>query len=79
VNQREKRKFVRDLTRGIRDNLLQRSKNWPRQWDGHELRAVVAEQARSAAVLSVIGKDSRLAPRRTREFWNAIKTKDITT
>ena len=77
MNLTTKRKFVRDLTRGIAINLIEKSRNWPPEWDGHELRVLVAEKARAAAKVSRIGLNSRDADSRTRDFWNTIMTRNV--
>ena len=37
----EQRRFVRALTRAVRERLIQTSGEWPADWDGHELRELL--------------------------------------
>jgi len=69
----QQRKFLRSLTREVRDHLLARSKDWPPDWDGHELRDLLAaafERERSPLMR---------APRnrRRRDFENARLTRNL--
>jgi hypothetical protein len=45
VTRAEQRKLLRTLCNNMRDHLLAQSDRWPKEWDGHELRALVAREA----------------------------------
>lgn len=42
MTKREQRTLLRTFTRQVTDHLLSRSKDWPAEWDGHELRELAA-------------------------------------
>lgn len=39
----QQRKILKAICDNVRDHLLSRSDQWPEEWDGHELRELVAE------------------------------------
>jgi hypothetical protein len=70
----DQRKFVRGLTASIRDSVLQSiaTGDVPAEWDGHELRCLLANRFEQSAQMTYIRKEPR--SRRTREFNNTIRT-----
>lgn len=40
----QQRKLVRGLCRNTLRSLLETSSRWPSEWDGHELRALIADR-----------------------------------
>ena len=38
----DKRKLLRNFTKQVADHLLAQSARWPADWDGHEIRELVA-------------------------------------
>jgi len=38
----DKRKLLRNFTKQVADHLLKQSARWPADWDGHEIRELVA-------------------------------------
>ncbi len=41
--QEGKRKFIKDLCNSVRDSLLKKVPELPEDWDGHELRWLIAK------------------------------------
>jgi hypothetical protein len=42
MTRREQRTLLRNFCNSVRDALLAHSKQWPDDWNGHELRELVA-------------------------------------
>lgn len=40
---RKQRQLLRSITRHMTQHLLAQSARWPAEWDGHELRELVAD------------------------------------
>ena len=40
----EQRRFVRDLVRNVERDLLENVSRVPKEWDGHELRQLIADR-----------------------------------
>ena len=59
----EKAEFIRNLTDTVRDALIAAVPNMPESWDGHELRALIADTF-AAEVSSVIGRRIKPVPHR---------------
>ncbi len=38
----EQKKLLRTFTRQVTDTLIARADQWPEEWDGHDLRELVA-------------------------------------
>ena len=77
MTRKEQQKFVRDLSRSLTDFTISaiRTGEIPREWDGHELRAYMAELFNRAADVSVIRTASR--NQRARDYRNALATKNL--
>lgn len=77
MNRKEQRKFVRDLSSTLTEfvDLAIRSQEIPEEWDGHELRAYMAELFNRAADVSVIRTASR--NQRARDYRNTLATKNL--
>ncbi len=43
LNRTEKRKFVNDLVKSVKEIVLARVSKMPEDWDGHELRQYLAD------------------------------------
>ena len=69
----QQRQFVRRLTKEIRDQIVNAisASNVPAEWDGHELRCLLAERFERSAQMTAIRKDPR--GRRAREYRNTIR------
>lgn len=69
MTKKEQRKILRDLTRSILRKLLEHSYQWPKEWDGHEIRELLFNAAaweRSHLMTSL----SNSRTKRKREFDN---------
>ena len=77
MTRKEQQKFVRDLSKRITDFTILsiRNKTIPEEWDGHELRAYMAELFNRAADISVIRTASR--NQRARDYRNTLATKNL--
>jgi hypothetical protein len=42
MNAKEKAEFIRNLTNSIRDELIGKTGQMPEEWDGHEIRELLA-------------------------------------
>lgn len=47
MNQQEKTKFVLDITENLRNTLLEQVPKMPEEWDGIEIRQLLADLATS--------------------------------
>lgn len=68
MTKKEQRKLLRDIFRSNLAALLKDSGKWPKEWDGYELRALVADDA--AAQATIIGSREPKHRRRLREYRN---------
>lgn len=59
----EKVRFVEELTSHVKQSLIEQAEKWPEEWDGHELRRLVARRFQ----LAVFGTMART---RLRAFNN---------
>jgi hypothetical protein len=69
LNAKEKKKFIKDLTNSIRDELVAKVKDMPECWDGIELRLLLAKKFESE-VFPVQRK-------RLKDFNNTVATTTI--
>lgn len=68
-----KRKFIRELCNNVRDDLLKRVSDMPEEWDGHELRKLIAD--RFAEV--VISDQMKTNRRRIRAYRNECLVRNL--
>ncbi len=66
----EKRQFISDLIQSVRDEILSTVSKMPTDWDGHELRQLIADKFRNQASRRITGK-------RLKEFRNEVATRNI--
>lgn len=69
MTHKEHERFIKELCDNVRDNLLRHQ--YPEEWDGHELRVLIAERFAQSARMSTI----RQSPQRKRAREHA-KIKD---
>lgn len=67
-----KRAFIRDLCGRIKREALSKVDQMPEQWDGHELRAYLADKFQDSASMSLIVREPK--SRRTKNYLNTIYT-----
>lgn len=82
----EQMAFVGELIENVRRGILENAKKWPEHWDGHQLRALIAE-AFSDANCGQCSGHSRLCgespaeyaarKRRRREYENDVLTANL--
>lgn len=68
MKRKEQIAFVRDLSRNVTKDLIAKSIAWPKEWDGHELRQLLAIAYKDSATVSVIVREPK--SKRAREFHN---------
>ena len=64
----EQKKLLGTFMDQVKDNLLSGAQDWPENWDGFELRALVAE----AIKYETHDIKSRMGKKRTKEFNNDV-------
>jgi hypothetical protein len=66
----DQKRIVREFTTCIRDEVLAHIKadRIPKEWDGHELRSLVAHKCDQSAARTTIHKERR--SRRAKDFWD---------
>lgn len=67
----EKRQFIRDLVKVVRDDALKHVADMPDEWDGIELRKYLAGKFAAQA------RDDLLRGRRGRQFRNEVLTRNL--
>jgi hypothetical protein len=68
MDAKQKKKFIKDLTAAVRDNLLAKVKDMPEEWDGHELRQLLADK------FAYETTDTMKKGRRLRDYRNVVAT-----
>lgn len=68
MNLKEQHAFIRELCDNVRDSLLKRQ--FPEEWDGHELRVLIAERFEQAAQMSLIKREPQR--KRARDYRNTV-------
>lgn len=75
MNSSQKRVFIRDLCRSICREVLTQVPKMPPEWDGHELRVLLAERFNDSASMSQIMRAPR--SRQARNFRNAVRVNNL--
>ena len=67
---REQRRFVKELTKTITDEILAiiHRGGIPDTWDGHEIRCLMADRYEASATMTIVRRNPRGA--RAREYKN---------
>jgi hypothetical protein len=73
VNSIEKKNFIRNITDSVADELCIAADKMPEEWDGHELRAPLAEKF--AFEVSTLMRDKR--SRRVRDYKNEVLVRNL--
>lgn len=76
----DQQEFVNNLTESVRKEIVAhiRDGKIPAEWDGHELRALLAEKFTSEAALSLSRNGSLCKrQRRYRQFRNTVITNNL--
>lgn len=66
----EKKAFIRELSDSITESLLELTDKMPEEWDGHELRCLLAFRYELSAKMTVIRREPR--SKRARDFKNEL-------
>jgi hypothetical protein len=70
MDQADKKKFIANLCDSVRDELVAKVEDMPDNWDGHELRQLIASKFNREAFDLIRGK-------RGRAFRNEILTRNL--
>lgn len=62
-------KFVKELIKGVREDILQQIKHIPEEWDGIELRMFIADHFQKIVFRTTRG--------RVRDYHNEVYTKNL--
>jgi hypothetical protein len=72
----EKKNFIRTLLKQTEEALLNKLDFVPEAWDGHELRALIADEvAEQIGSVSIIRRDPR--GKRAREYRNTLAVQNL--
>jgi hypothetical protein len=73
MNAAQKKSFIRDLCNCVKLETIARVKHMPEEWDGHELRALLAKSFEDLNS-PLLRKDNR---RRRKAFWNEVIVRNL--
>ena len=73
MSPKEQHEFIRELCDNVRDSLLKRQ--YPEDWDGHELRVLIAERFEQSAQMSLIKREPQR--KRARDYRNEVLVKAL--
>lgn len=68
MSKAEKVKIIRELSSRIAERLCEKVDQMPEEWDGHELRVLLADAFTSDAQCSLIKREPR--SKRSRDYKN---------
>lgn len=71
MTRQEKRKFIRNLTTAVRDDLLKKVGAMPEEWDGIELRRLLADKFEREVFSDL------LKGRRLKNFRNEVAVRNL--
>ena len=71
MNRAEKEQFIVELLKAMETRLLKRVKHMPEEWDGVELRQLIADAAKNNAIPSLL-KNKRL-----RDYRNTVLVENL--
>ena len=77
MNRREQRRFVKELTKAVTNQLLAliHRGSIPDTWDGHELRCLMADHYEASAKVTIVRRNPRGA--RARDYKNECLVRDL--
>ena len=77
MTREDQESFVRDLCCSIANEVTKKiaTGQIPEEWDGHELRVLLAEKFKDSATMSTIVKEPRRA--RARNYRNIVLTNNL--
>lgn len=72
MNRAEQEIFVKELSDNVAEKILAgiRSGKVPEEWDGHELRVLLAEMHNDSALMSILRVNPRGQRARAFRVWN---------
>lgn len=82
MNRYQKKLFIRQICNAVRDDLVKKIRDMPEEWDGHELRRLLADKfEREAWTLGPGQKRSNSLggqpSKRYRDFLNECLTRNL--
>lgn len=77
MNAAEKQLFIATLCNSVRDSIIAKIERMPQEWDGHELRRLIADAFEHEAW--IVRKDTRVPAhrRRYRKYANVRDTENL--
>lgn len=77
MNREQQEMLVRDISLNIADEIVTQimAGKIPDTWDGHELRALLAERHASSAAMSLVVREPRR--KRSRDYRNTVITNNL--
>ncbi|MBS3648810.1 hypothetical protein KEU06_09350 [Pseudaminobacter sp. 19-2017] len=78
MTKREKRRFIRELISAVQKSILDRVPDMPEEWDGHELRAYIAEKfGETVVTVGRTGHYGKPYAKRTRDYRNTVIERNL--
>lgn len=77
MNSNEKRRFIEDLTANVRENLINKIPKMPEDWDGLELRELLAEKFTESCLMSQGRANRKQFRRRLNDYRNEVITRNL--
>jgi hypothetical protein len=57
MTKKEQKKFIKDLIKNVKKDILNKSKLFPETWDGNELRLFIAEKFDNCIMQGTMNKN----------------------
>lgn len=73
----EKRKFINDLVKNVKKDVLAKVPNMPQEWDGIELRQYLSDKFRESAYLTYKNQLSPALKRRRKNYENEVVVRNL--
>jgi hypothetical protein len=78
MNARDKRRFINELIRNVRTDILAKVSAMPDEWDGHELRRYIADKfEESVTTVGRAGHYGKPHRRRFRDYRNEVLVRNL--
>lgn len=72
----EQIRFIRELSKSVADRLCDQAAKFPEEWDGHELRVLLADAHEQSARMTMAHKNGP-SRRRRRAYLNECAVRNI--
>lgn len=78
MTNKQKRQFIRELTRAVTRDALAKVPDMPEEWDGVELRRYLADKFEDATIILARGRVRDTGnTRRLRDYRNAVLERNL--